>query len=422
MAFGFSVFCWASGQEDREAWESSIQGQGYGSYVGPVIAEPKVFENPLAGKKEEELLLLYRVEAEFRKKNISRIKAHNKKLSGQDKKPYLDFLARRKERALGCLDFSFGRISAVMDAYMKASEPAEQYKQINKLLEAKPASKQLIECIDALSPRLDPHGVLTSGLLLDKDRGGQTRLKPTIDTEGKVLIIAPMVLSAWPGRNDAPARVIDPGDGPWLVGAAYTYEKKLSRHYQAWKRQKEISFTRYLKERRSNFTHLLLVDKQGQALGWISLDDCAFFTRREPAAIRFGKEVYRKGVAELVHGFWESPPAINPERPGKIRIYDSIMRVYGVMAGPVRYGLPYEGHVDYLDRIDDFVFNVRARSSSLMTLGVGHRLNAKGRKRFRSEHVKIRRDEKGQYLLYSSRKVSLEQVLDYLKKPMQRDR
>ncbi|MFL5357299.1 hypothetical protein, partial [Archangium sp.] len=237
--------------------------------------------------------------AEIRKDNKSLAKRLRKLKPGT----YNDFLARHEARALECVARLPVELQPKVEAFLSASEAEAQdaaVRELQKATEGQP--REVLDCVDAALVKLDSRGVLVGGLVWGKTPEGSEKLKPTRYSPGQVFILRPQVLTAWPGRADSSLRVLDPRQGPWKVLLAHTYEEKSGTHRQKWKGLESTRAADYLQQ--TNNGHFLLVDDEGAALGWLDMDQAAFYEEEWAASADISKPVFTSGIAAFVHGVW----------------------------------------------------------------------------------------------------------------------
>ena len=148
-------------------------------------------------------------------------------------------------------------------------------------------------------------GVLVGGLLWGRLAKGSEQLKPTLYNPGLVYILRPQVLTAWPGRADSALQVLDPRQGPWKVRLAHTHETTVETHSQQWKKRLLFGVREY--SELTNNGHFLLVDDKDVPLGWLDMDQAAFFEKKWVKYAEESKFVYTSGAAAFVHGVWWDP-------------------------------------------------------------------------------------------------------------------
>ncbi|HSP78858.1 MAG TPA: hypothetical protein VLQ93_10030, partial [Myxococcaceae bacterium] len=214
---------------------------------------------------------------------------------------YASFLAQRKARALACVDTLPEALLPEVQAFLSAVDTAEQdaaVRKLRKVVAEQP--REVLDCLEAVLVKLDRRGaILVSGLTWGRTSEGAEQLKPTLHNPGQVYILRPQVLTAWPGRPDSALRVLDPRQGPWKVRLAHTYEQKVEAHSQPWKQRPTISVQKYLQQ--TNNGHFLLVDDEDAPLGWLDMDQAAFFHERWAEDAADSRFIYTSGAAAYVH-------------------------------------------------------------------------------------------------------------------------
>jgi len=117
---------------------------------------------------------------------------------------------------------------------------------------------------------------------------------------------------------------------------AHTYEDKVEAHSQQWKRKETIAVKDYLSA--TNNGHFLLETDKGTVLGWVDMDQSAFFQagwELSPETVDF----YRSGCAAFKHGAWWNPAGTvwNPRTmeavQGNVDLYDFLALVAGRIRG-----------------------------------------------------------------------------------------
>ncbi|MFL5357298.1 hypothetical protein [Archangium sp.] len=278
--------------------------KSYGaSYAGPaaVSLAPEVAPVALAVPPVARALHDWYA-AEIRKDNTALAKRLRKLKPGA----YNGFLTQHKTRALECAARLPAELQPKIDTFLSASEAEAQdaaVRELQKATEGQP--REVLDCMDAALVKLDSRGVLVGGLVWGKTPEGSEKLKPTRYSPGRVFILRPQVLTAWPGRADSALRVLDPRQGPWTVLLAHTYEEKSGTHRQKWKGLETTRAADYLQQ--TNNGHFLLVDDEGAALGWLDMDQAAFYEEEWAASADISKPVFTSGIAAFVHGVWWDP-------------------------------------------------------------------------------------------------------------------
>lgn len=238
------------------------------------------------------------------------IRKDNKALAGRLRKlkasTYNGFLAQHESKALECVARLPAELQPKVEAFLSASEPEAQdaaVRELQKATEGQP--QEVLDCMDAVLVKLDSRGVLVGGLVWGKTTEGNEKLKPTRYSPGQVFILRPQVLTAWPGRADSALRVLDPRQGPWKVLLAHSYEEVIGTHEQKWKGLETTRVADYLHQ--TNNGHFLLVDDAGAALGWLDMDQAAFYEEEWAASADISKPVFTSGIAAFAHGVWWDP-------------------------------------------------------------------------------------------------------------------
>ncbi|MCY1082505.1 hypothetical protein [Archangium lansingense] len=240
--------------------------------------------------------------AEIRKDN----KALARKLRKLKAKAYNNVLAQRRTKALECVTRLPAELQPQVEAFLAASEAEAQDASVRKLQEATEGQpREVLDCVDAAVVKLDSRGVLVGGLTWGKTAEGTEKLKPTRYSPGLAFILRPQVLTAWPGRADSALRVIDPRQGPWKVLLAHTYGEKTGTHRERWKRLKATQAADYLQQK--NNGNILLVDEADVPLGWLDMDQAAFYEEEWAASADISKPVFTSGIAAFVQGVWWNP-------------------------------------------------------------------------------------------------------------------
>lgn len=280
-----------------------IQKSYSARYTGPAVVSlaPEVASVTLAVPAVAQALHDWYA-AEIRKDN----KALTKRLRKLKPGAYNDFLARHETKALECVARLPAELHPKVETFLSSSEPEAQdaaVRELQKATEGLP--REVLDCMDAALVKLDSRGVLVGGLSWGKTTEGNEKLKPTRYSPGQVFILRPQVLTAWPGRADSALRVLDPRQGPWKVLLAHTYEEVVGTHEQTWKRLESTRAADYLQQ--TNNGHFLLVDSGGAALGWLDMDQAAFYQEDWAASAEISKPVFTSGIAAFVHGVWWDP-------------------------------------------------------------------------------------------------------------------
>jgi hypothetical protein len=300
-----------SGGASASALELIEKSYG-GSYAGPErVTSPPVVEPVALGHATIAKALHEWYAGEIRKGT----RAIDRRLLKLKASAYNGFLARRKARALECASSLPEELQPEVEAFLTATEAEALDAAVRKLRKATEGQpREVLDCLDAVLVKLDGRGVLVGGLLWGRTEEGSEQLKPTLYNPGLVFILRPQVLTAWPGREDSALRVLDPRHGPWTVLLAHTHEEKVRIHGQEWKKVKTTSAADYLK--RTNNGHFLLVDEEEKPLGWLDMDQAAFYDEAWAACADLSKPVFTSGFAAYVHGVWWNPRGIS-EAGGK---------------------------------------------------------------------------------------------------------
>ncbi|WP_395823944.1 hypothetical protein [Archangium minus] len=273
------------------------------SYAGPEQVPDVPEMAPAVPEKPTVVDLLKAWYADEIRKDSKALASNLRKL---DTSAYNSFFAKCKAKALACADKLPEELKPQVEAYLQASETAQQDSALRKLQKAAEGQpKEVLDCLNAALVKLDAWGVLVGGLLWGKTTDGAERLKPTRHNPGRVYILRPQVLTAWPGRADSALKVLDPRQGPWKVRLAHTYEQKVGTHNQEWKQLVLLKVRDY--DRLTNNGHFLLVDDKDVPLGWLDMDQAAFFEKKWAEYADESKFVYTSGAAAFVHGVWWNP-------------------------------------------------------------------------------------------------------------------
>ncbi|KFA87672.1 hypothetical protein [Archangium violaceum] len=273
------------------------------SYAGPapVPEVPAVAPAPPDKATVVELLTTWYAD-ELRRDN----KALANTLRKLDASAYNAFLAQNKAKALACVDKLPAELKPQVEKYLSATETAQQdsvLRKLRKTTEGQP--KEVLDCLSVSLVRLSSQGVLIGGLPRGNPNKASEQLKPTRHNPGLVYILRPQVLTAWPGRADSALRILDPRQGPWKVRLAHTYEKTVGTHSQEWKERLLFRVQEYAEL--TNNGHFLLVDDKDAPLGWLDMDQAAFFEEEWAEYAEESKFAYTSGAAAFVHGVWWNP-------------------------------------------------------------------------------------------------------------------
>jgi len=309
--FGAVMLCALVSGVASASTQALIEKSYCARYTGPVqvaeVAGPKAPADPEKPTVVDRLAAWYA--DEIRKDTA----ALAQQLSRTKPSTYESFLAQRKARAFSCVDTLPEALLPKVKAFLSASETAEQDTAVHELRKAiSEQPREVLDCLDAVLVKLDRRGaILVSGLTWGKTSEGAEQLKPTLHNPGRVYILRPQVLTAWPGRPDSALRVLDPRLGPWKVRLAHTYEPKVEAHSQQWKQRPTISVQKYLQQ--TNNGHFLLVDDEDVPLGWLDMDQAAFFHERWAEDAADSRFIYTSGAAAYVHGVWWNPEGRTPD-------------------------------------------------------------------------------------------------------------
>ncbi|WNG36557.1 hypothetical protein F0U61_24925 [Archangium violaceum] len=273
------------------------------SYTGPEQVPEVPAVAPAVPEKPTVVDLLKAWYADEIRKDSKTLASNLRKL---DTSAYNSFFAKCKAKALACADKLPEELKPQVEAYLQASETAQQDSALRKLQKAAEGQpKEVLDCLNAALVKLDARGVLVGGLLWGKTTDGAEQLKPTRHNPGRVYILRPQVLTAWPGRADSALKVLDPRQGPWKVRLAHTYEQKVGTHSQPWKKRLLFRVQEYTEL--TNNGHFLLVDDKDAPLGWLDMDQAAFFEEKWAEDAEESKFAYTSGAATFVHGVWWNP-------------------------------------------------------------------------------------------------------------------
>ncbi|MFE8600651.1 hypothetical protein [Archangium violaceum] len=285
------------------AWANLVEKNHNASYTGPAQVPEVPAVTPAAPDKATvvELLAAWYAD-ELRKDN----KALANTLRKLDASAYNTFLAQNKAKALACVDKLPAELKPQVEEYLSATEAAQQDSVLRKLRKAAEGQpKEVLDCLNVSLVKLDSQGVLIGGLLWGSLTSDSEQLKPTLYNPGLVYILRPQVLTAWPGRAGSALRVLDPRQGPWKVRLAHTHEKTVETHSHEWKERLLFRVQEHVEL--TNNGHFLLVDDKDAPLGWLDMDQAAFFEKKWVKYAEGSEFVYTSGAAAFVHGVWWAP-------------------------------------------------------------------------------------------------------------------
>ncbi|MBN1962298.1 MAG: hypothetical protein JW841_15290 [Deltaproteobacteria bacterium] len=297
------------------------------TYKGPILPQPKIIA-PLAEPKKTLVskLLQYwftdQIDTENRRL-ITRYKFN-------DIKKYNDFLAKQKHLSNTCSKKLSDELQNLLEKYQLAKTFTERDPILRQVQKIATEQDDAADCVEAAFALINQDGILLGGATIGQTLKGEQKQKPTIYNPGFVHIIKSQMLYAWPGRDDAPVRVLDPRDGPFNVALAHTFADTVTMHGDKWKSEAETNLvsppvingkvilpdgkweseTTINIDKYKNYTrndHFLLVDKNEKPLGWINMDSVAFWDKRHDYYMNESTEMYTSGAALMIHGFMWVP-------------------------------------------------------------------------------------------------------------------
>ncbi len=334
--------------------EATASARYHGVYKGPKLPKPK----DVPKLEHQEQVSIREVMARW---FADQVDTENRRLWARyrfvEAGAYNHFLASRRDTMATCA----ADLSAKVRDEFESSKSAETFAARDPILREVSAKVPGQDpCVDASFTWVNDEGILVGGAIVEKTPRGEAQRKPTIQNPGYLHIIRPEMLFAWPGRTDAPTRVLDPREGPFRVMLAHTFEPKVEFHSQAWKQVSKIDIETYLQ--RTSSGHYLVVDEKEKALGWIDMDRAAFWQDREKRQADTSTGVYASGAALLAHGFFWKPDGVCEEgRPFWRRC--GVPFAEGVLANDMLSLVLLETKVDE---------NIEYRDPAPRSLGLSH--------------------------------------------------
>ena len=255
----------------------------------------------------------------------------------------------------------------------------EYHKEKNRekkalLLDMIRSDRTLREYIDATTYKVKD-SVLVSGLVTGTDRNGSNVLRAVVPAEGKVLLVTPQVLYAWPGEKSSARDVLSPTEGPYTVEAVWS-SRDISNSAADLFNQYYMLEVDSLKA--YSLKGYLLIKKESGLAGWIDRDSCAYFKSTETITSAM-EHVYKAGFAWAFNGIWQCPisygrDTIIDRSNGEREIYDFINKIGLTVPGnAISDPNPYPDRIGGgpLNLDDYYIGETTIRNTPLLFLSTG---------------------------------------------------
>jgi hypothetical protein len=280
------------------------------------------------------------------------LKSINEKISSINQDDYTRFLKRLKSVETGNLKFK-----SILSQFDTCSEYyAREYllKQLND--SCKTLSKDELLEITVPTLKTDSNGVLRAGLVVNDAPDENRKLNLIKKAQGKVLIVTPQLVTAWPGDEKSAVGIIQPKDGPWeVIGFCSPTERFAER--RGWLRNN--STTQNYKDvvLFKSYGEFVLIKSDGFDAAWLPFDSCAYID--DDYSLQWIVDAYKNGYVIFSQGYWKGDDVYGHPEPetDKVLMWGSLQTMDFVNL--IQWGMNGNGK-EFINKIDAELYSTDA--------------------------------------------------------------